>query len=333
MVRPRASSLHRIEFCVRIGAETAALVDGFTVKGRWRKDLSVCEGDRGRRLVEDFANWGDTPQEVVRFTRKYGPLEHEPSPASSFSFMASKWTVIQRQFRDYWDAFGRKEYPRHWTGRPAGADEAKAEIPDYRSQVVQIEKELNALASQNKLNDEAIKLIQARSELDKRMQGQAVGEIKLLFARNPTSHWQELQNQFDSLRRSWADLELDPEREYPLWSIENERSALFVRKSGRLIYGAPTLWRFLTLCLFSSPAERLRKCWRPGCSTPYFFARHLKNNFCSEPCAAWGQRLWKLKWWTQHGPRSRYVSCDEDRGKRREELKRVPKGRRKAAKA
>jgi hypothetical protein len=48
-------------------------------------------------------------------------------------------------------------------------------------------------------------------------------------------------------------------------------------------------------------ARRFRKCKRGDCPHPYFIAGHLKQKFCCEKCAEWGQRQWKTAWWREHG--------------------------------
>lgn len=74
-----------------------------------------------------------------------------------------------------------------------------------------------------------------------------------------------------------------------------------VFRSGSLLFWANTLEGYLRLELFTAPAERFRKCKRPGCEAPYFVARHLKQTYCSEGCAKWAQSQWKQKWWDERG--------------------------------
>jgi len=70
---------------------------------------------------------------------------------------------------------------------------------------------------------------------------------------------------------------------------------------GQLLYVVEDLVRFLEFEFSLYPAERLRICERPGCTTPYFAAQHLRQIYCSDLCAKWGQRQWKKKWWKEHG--------------------------------
>jgi len=88
---------------------------------------------------------------------------------------------------------------------------------------------------------------------------------------------------------------------FPNWAIPEEQAGDLAYRSGRLVYTAPNLYMFLYLDLVTCPAERLRVCARPDCANPFFIAHHLRQNYCSQICATWGQRQWKLQWWKEHG--------------------------------
>jgi len=75
----------------------------------------------------------------------------------------------------------------------------------------------------------------------------------------------------------------------------------FTFNSAVFVYVLSDLHKFLTVELNSFPAERMRVCTRPNCETPYFTARHLRQTYCSDLCAQWGQRQWKKRWWDAHG--------------------------------
>jgi hypothetical protein len=72
-----------------------------------------------------------------------------------------------------------------------------------------------------------------------------------------------------------------------------------------LKYRAANFLEYLHLSLMACPKERLKKCARSECPNPYFVARHLKQNYCSEECAHWAQKQWKLNWWREHGNKQR----------------------------
>jgi len=94
----------------------------------------------------------------------------------------------------------------------------------------------------------------------------------------------------------------------------------FVLTGSGLKFKAANLLRLLFFSLDGVPVERLRLCMRPNCTHPYFLARHLKQNYCSDECARWGQRKWKKQWWAEHG--------NDWRAKRREtDLKKTKRGK------
>jgi hypothetical protein len=104
-----------------------------------------------------------------------------------------------------------------------------------------------------------------------------------------------------SFRETWEHLQPRPGVR-PISGLYQDRGGHgWAYDGGRLTYRAVNLKELMLLSLWACPKERLRKCARPDCPHPYFVARHLKQNYCSEPCATWGQRQWKLKWWKEHG--------------------------------
>lgn len=76
---------------------------------------------------------------------------------------------------------------------------------------------------------------------------------------------------------------------------------VLVAEEGQLIYKALNLYNFMQLELALCPQERLRKCRRPGCHSPYFLAGHLRQRYCSTVCAEWAQSQSKKNWWELRG--------------------------------
>jgi hypothetical protein len=190
-------SLQHFEFCTPIGTENVRIEEG-RVKGRWSLKLSVFSGFNNRRLIEDFANWSDTPEEIVRFTRMYGPLDSDAVEGNDFEFSVAGWRGTQQRFRLMWESRSGKT----------------------------------------------------------------------------------------NLSTTFGGLELPYDVNF---------------RAGKLTFFAKRLEGFLLLELITASAEHLRKCERPGCETPYFVARHLKQVYCSPRCAAWAQSQWKEKWWKDRG--------------------------------
>lgn len=225
--------------------------DPSRVVGKWAMPLrTIAASLKGRNAIEDFANWRASTEdalsvnhrtgrveapglnEILRFTRRYGPLDIEPSAGAAFSFGAFDWMHRQTSFRNFWSGAYRREHP-----------------PDQAH----------------------------------------LGPSEL--ARGVAA-W------FEQQRGSWAGI-LSPNAR-PLWPQEDSAD-MIASDSGRVFYGAATLWRFLLLTLFSADPARLRVCGAPECTSPYFVAAHLNQNFCSTACARWGQRQHQLKWWREHG--------------------------------
>ena len=76
-------------------------VEGENVIGKWRDPLQRYYGDRGATLAERYANWGWESEQIVQFTKKYGPLSPGPYNSGSleFTFSLESWTRNQWEFR------------------------------------------------------------------------------------------------------------------------------------------------------------------------------------------------------------------------------------------
>ena len=97
--------------------------------------------------------------------------------------------------------------------------------------------------------------------------------------------------------------------------FETERGEEFSLWRGQWSYVTATLYRLLYLELLATPPERLRKCPRQDCKTPYFIARHLRERYCSRKCAAGAQRQSKLRWWRATGEPRRQEAAQHTKGK------------------
>jgi hypothetical protein len=99
-----AHQLLRIKFCTLAGAERV-LLEGAEISGKWDPISNpgfLC-GPTRRRLSEDFANWSTEPSEILRFTKKYGPLRLDLQRSKRFEFSLKAWRTEQRNFRDCWE--------------------------------------------------------------------------------------------------------------------------------------------------------------------------------------------------------------------------------------
>ena len=187
-------------FSTLAGSADAEL-QGDEIVGHRKHRQELFSGLRARTLVEEFVNWGDDPQSILRFTRRFGPLSNPQREDGEFRQSLQEWRKHQMRLRGLWKFYADT---KHYRGR--GAWTGLVEEGEY----------LTALA-------------------------------------------------------------------------------------GNLTFVTPNLHRFLLFELSSCPVTRVRICARPDCKTPAFTARHLRQHFCSETCAQWGQRQWKKQWWAEHG--------------------------------
>jgi hypothetical protein len=189
-----ANSIRKFRFCTLAGVEDAQLVSRNKLVGRFQANLTEFYGPPKGRLIEDFLNWPSDPESILRFTRKYGPLQATPVGNAEFEVFWLQWQLDQRRLRSLWQ------------------------------------------------------------------------------------------------RR----------RVFDLSDGESTGGALALGRGG-LTYRAVNLFVFLYMDLVTCEAKRLRMCKRTDCPNPYFIASHLKQQFCGDKCAEWGQREWKKQWWKEHG--------------------------------
>jgi hypothetical protein len=101
---------------------------------------------------------------------------------------------------------------------------------------------------------------------------------------------------------------IDPERGWNIQQLlgrsgflQSDSGEGFSVTSGAFTYRVSTLLRLLQLELCAVPLYSLRKCKCPTCQNPYFVAHHRQQQYCSEVCAHWAQRQWRLRWWNKKG--------------------------------
>ena len=94
---------------VLIGVKSDSVrLRGTNVTGAWADDPWEFIDTRSPLLCERFANWKDTPEGIVAFTRKYGPLHMRPTfdktgKALQFSFAVDEWRKDQERLRNSWN--------------------------------------------------------------------------------------------------------------------------------------------------------------------------------------------------------------------------------------
>src|ERR1700730_8759848 len=116
------NSIKQIAIRVRVGTVDVQL-KGPEIHGKWAVPTRALAAKAEGELLSNFANWPgdaydlDTANEIVRFTRRYGPLEVPAAPGLSFSLHYAECIQCREVFRNYWRARGEKTNPNHW--RPA----------------------------------------------------------------------------------------------------------------------------------------------------------------------------------------------------------------------
>jgi hypothetical protein len=210
-----------IRFSTLAGVESAS-VEGDAITGVWKPDLTWRTPKKAGGVAEDFANWPDSGKEILRFTKRYGPLEARPIGGKQFRFLIGQWRNDQEGIRFLWGTV--------CLGGDSGS----------------------------------------------------------------------LGKHEDGVFRPQFNFE-GPNK----WSMPTQESDQFAYGHGQLVYRTATLLRFLMLDLLSVPRQYLRICKRPKCPTAFFVAEHLREDYCSQECKQWAQRLWKRNWWNEKGKTQR----------------------------
>ncbi len=109
-----------------------------------------------------------------------------------------------------------------------------------------------------------------------------------IFKARDKYHWQTVVMPLVHERFSAAS---DIEAEVSRYSEEEEAAR----------HGPPRLTDFeRAMYLFQRIADQARRCPNPDCPAPFFFAKRKNQRYCTEKCAAIGQREQKRDWWRQN---------------------------------
>ncbi len=59
-----------------------------------------------RKLLDEFANWPSAPSDLLRFTKRHGPLtvRAKEGQRATYSFTTTQWRKCQREFRELWES-------------------------------------------------------------------------------------------------------------------------------------------------------------------------------------------------------------------------------------
>ena len=72
------------------------------ITGRWSMKPTRRYSDAEAKVAQLFANWGWEAHEIIRFTKRFGPLSGSPGPGHEFRFTVESWRTNQSEFRKFW---------------------------------------------------------------------------------------------------------------------------------------------------------------------------------------------------------------------------------------
>ena len=109
----------RIHFCVLVGAINVQCSSG-VVTGKQNPKAAFLTGSGRQRSVEDFLNSSVTPEQVVSFTSRYGPLHgYIDSNPTAFRFTLEDWRIAQVAMTDFWESpWGTQSKPVNFEVKP-----------------------------------------------------------------------------------------------------------------------------------------------------------------------------------------------------------------------
>jgi hypothetical protein len=91
-----------IRFSTLAGVESV-YVEGDSITGVWKPDLTWRPPPKKNGIAaEDFANWPDSEKAILRFTKRYGPLEDRPIGGKQFRFSIAQWRNDREGIRFLW---------------------------------------------------------------------------------------------------------------------------------------------------------------------------------------------------------------------------------------
>jgi lipopolysaccharide biosynthesis glycosyltransferase len=94
-----------LEFWVLVGADDSVYANG-VVRGRWNATLRVWNGQGKRRsMTEEFLNCSGEPAAILKFTKKYGPLDAvrwKEEDHTWFEFKLKNWRDSQQRLANVW---------------------------------------------------------------------------------------------------------------------------------------------------------------------------------------------------------------------------------------
>jgi hypothetical protein len=131
--------------------------------------------------------------------------------------------------------------------------------------------------------------------------GLKAGETFYFSVQDWQRHQKMLRARWDMISYMFEKFNLRNHGTLGLQQLHVEAGDCFFCRPNKLEYRVNSLYRFLLMEFHSIPWERLKKCRRSDCKTPYFVANHLGQRYCSDVCGYSAQREWKKSWWEKSG--------------------------------
>src|ERR1700730_5773189 len=113
------------------------------------------------------------------------------------------------------------------------------------------------------------------------------------------SDWIRDQKQMESVWHILSGQSHAPSARTRVFMSEGER---FEITAGHLSFRTVYLQTYAYLAMAAVPKRRLCVCANrlAGCKTPFFIAKDLRSKYCSDICAAEGEKASKLRWWNDN---------------------------------
>jgi hypothetical protein len=218
--------------------------ESWVLKGKMGTELK--DISRLRPTIHgEFANWGNSPQQVERFTKRFGVLRECTSDdlyhEFDFSFEVSEWLEDQKKFRAWWRCQLGPKPPLKLSSESA--------LKKMEREARQIQRSTMGLPPIEDTDEPGSYLDDLKDVLEYREPGPS--EYRWPIAGNPT----------------------------PSLVLIGKNKGISVE------IVAPNLWTYMILLLLREKPAMLRVCQNKTCPNPYFVATRKDQKFCCSVCS------------------------------------------------
>ena len=96
-----ANMRQSLQFNTLIGVQRCRLV-GNNILGEFKTSLMELGGKRDYRLIDTFLNLPDDPKGILKFTRRFGPLNIPPTPGGHFVYPITDYMTLLEDLDYMW---------------------------------------------------------------------------------------------------------------------------------------------------------------------------------------------------------------------------------------